>query len=208
VLRQEATMKLYTHPFSTYARRVHIAALEKGIELEYEEVDLARRKNREEPYLSLHPYGRVPTLVDGDFVLNESIAILQYLEAVHPEPALQPEDARGRALVSMHMHLCDIEFTGPNYSAIFSKRFLPEDKWRPDEIERGRKAAARHLSVLNGQLEGRQFLVAERFSLADLCYIPFLHFLPLIEVEVPKEVARWSESLLQRGSAKATVPPM
>ena len=200
-------LKIYTHPFSTYSRRVRIALLEKGIEAELVEVDLPGRANRKEPYLSIHPYGRVPALVEGDFVLPESVPILEYLEARFPEPALLPADAQGRALVSMHMRLCDIELSGPNYTTIFGKRFLPKERWRLDEMEQGRKAAMRHLAIVDRQLAGKEYLVAGRFTLADLCYIPFLHFLPLLEVEVPENVARWSQSLLARPSAQATVPP-
>lgn len=201
-------LKLYTHPFSTFARRVDIAVREKGIEVERVEVDLAKRKNREEPYLSLHPYGRVPTLVDGDFVLPESTPILEYLEAKFPTPPLVPEDLQGRALVSLHMKLCDIEFANPNYTTIFSKRFLPKEKWRAEEMERAKKPTAKHLAVLDQHLADKRFLVAERLTLADICYMPMLHFIDLLDVEVPGHVRRWSDELLARDSAKATVPPM
>lgn len=201
-------LKFYTHPFSTFARRVEIALREKNIEAERVIVDLTKRENREQPYLSLHPYGRVPTLVDGDFVLPESTPILEYLEAKYPEPALVPPDVQGRALVALHMKLCDIEFAGPNYTTIFSKRFVPKDKWRAQEMEQAKKPTARHLAILDRQLEGKSFLVAERFTLADLCYIPILHFVDLLDVEVPENVKRWSAGLLARPSAKATVPPM
>ena len=64
---------------------------------------MAARRHREEPYLSLNPYGRVPTLEEEGFVLFESTAILNYLEATRPNPPLVPPDARDRALVDMHM---------------------------------------------------------------------------------------------------------
>lgn len=201
-----STLKLYTHPLSTYARRVEIACIEKGIEIEREQVDLAKRANREEAYLAIHPYGRVPALADGDFVLPESTPILEYLEARFPEPPLLPPDLQGRAQVSLHVKLCDLEFAGPNYTTIFSKRFVPKERWRVDEMERAKKPTARHLAVLDRHLTGKRFLVAEQLTLADLCYIPFLHFIDLLDVEVPAEVRRWADSLLARPSAKATAP--
>lgn len=200
-------MKLYFSPFSTYARRVRIAALEKGIELEEIEVDMANRAHRQEPYLSLNPYGRVPTLVDGDFVLPESTAILEYLEAKFPEPPLVPADMQQRALLSMHMKLCDIEMAS-SYVVIFSKRFVPKDKWRTAEMEAAKKPIARHFGILDRQLDGKAFLVADRFSLADICYMPLLHFVDLLDVEVPANVERWRQALLSRPSAQATVPAM
>jgi len=93
------SLKLYYHPLSTFSRRVLIAFVEKQIPHELTVVDMAARRHREQPYLSLNPYGRVPTLEEDGFVLFESTAILNYLEATRPTPPLVPADARGRALV-------------------------------------------------------------------------------------------------------------
>lgn len=201
-------MKLYTNIYSTFARRIEIAVREKHLEIERVEVDIAKRENRGEAYLALHPYGRVPTLVDGDFVLPESTPILEYLEAKHPTPALLPADARGRALVSMHIKLCDLELAAPNYTTVFSKRFVPKDKWRLDDMERAKKPTARHLAVLDKQLQGKEFLVGDSFTLAEVCYAPFTHFIDLLDVEVPSNVRRWADALAKRPSVAGTVPPL
>jgi glutathione S-transferase len=103
--------KLYYHPLSTFSRRVRIVFAEKQIPHELSLVDMAARRHREQPYLSLNPYGRVPTLEEDGFVLFESTAILNYLEATWPTPPLVPADARGGALVDMHMKLCDLQLT-------------------------------------------------------------------------------------------------
>lgn len=89
-------------------RRVAMAMIEKNIPHENVLVDIAARAHRSPAYLALNPYGRVPTLVEDDFVLYESTAILDYLEARFPAPALVPADARDRALMAMHMKLCDL----------------------------------------------------------------------------------------------------
>src|SRR5262249_12453152 len=89
------SVKLYYHPLSTFARRVLIAFAETQIPHELAVVDMAARRHREQPYLSLNPYGRVPTLDDDGFVLFESTAILSYLEAIWPTRPLVPADARG-----------------------------------------------------------------------------------------------------------------
>jgi glutathione S-transferase len=122
-------LKLYYHPLSTFSRRVFIAFAEKQIPHELAVVDMVARRHREQPYLSLNPYGRVPTLEEDGFVLFESTAILNYLEATRPIPPLVPADARGRALVDMHMKLCDLQFTRHAGTIIFPKRFLPKEKW-------------------------------------------------------------------------------
>jgi len=89
-------IKLHYNPLSTFSRRVLIAFAEKQIPHELVVVDMAAGQHRQQPYLSLNPYGRVPTLEEDGFVLFESTAILNYLEAIRPAPPLVPADAQGR----------------------------------------------------------------------------------------------------------------
>jgi glutathione S-transferase len=199
-------IKLHYHPLSTYSRRVLLACAEKQIPHDLVVVDMAARKHREQSYLALNPYGRVPTLEEDGFVLFESTAILGYLEATRPTPPLVPDDPRGRALIDMHMKLCDLQFTRHAGTIVFPKRFLPKEKWNMAAIAEAKAEIEKHLAIVNKQLAGRTYLIAEQFSLADLCYTPFLEFLPLMEIAPPSNVAAWSERLLVRPSATATRP--
>jgi glutathione S-transferase len=199
-------MKLHYHPLSTYARRVRIALIEKQIPCELVLVDMAQGKHRESAYRALNPYGRVPTLEEDGFILYESTAILGYLEATHPTPALVPADRQGRALVDMHMKLCDLQMSRHAGTIIFPKRFLPKERWNEAAIAEAKKEIEKHFAILDRQLAGKTYLVAERFSLADLCYIPFLEFLPLMEIGAPPAVAPWRDRLLARPSAAETKP--
>jgi glutathione S-transferase len=199
-------IKLHYHPLSTFSRRVLIAFAEKQIPHELIVVDMAAGQHRQQPYLSLNPYGRVPTLEKDGFVLFESTAILNYLEAIWPAPALVPPDARDRALVDMHMKLCDLQLTRHAGTIIFPKRFLPKERWNTSAMAEAKAEIEKHLMILDKQLAGKTYLVAEQFSLAEACYMPFLDFLPLMEIQPPAVVASWSERLLARPSAVATRP--
>jgi glutathione S-transferase len=199
-------MKLHYHPFSTYSRRVRIALLEKRIPCELVVVDMAARKHRELAYLGLNPYGRVPTLEEDGFILYESTAILRYLEATHPVPVLMPADERGRGLVDMHMKLCDLQMSRHSGTIVFPKRFLPKERWNEAVMAEAKTEIEKHFVILDRQLTGKTYLVAEQFSLADLCYIPFLEFLPLMEITAPPAVAAWRERLMARPSAAETKP--
>ena len=150
---------LYTHPLSTYAQRVHIALLEKGVSWETEVVDMGKKQHRSPEYLAINPYGRVPALVDGPLKLVESSAILDYLEAKHPSPALLPDSAEGRAQVHMHVKLCDLQFAGHVGTVIFPKRFLPEARWQPELMAQASKHIAKHLAILDAQLAQDEWLV-------------------------------------------------
>ena len=199
-------LKLHYHPFSTFSRRVRMALLEKKIACELVEIDMMARAHRSEAYLKLNPYGRVPTLEEDGFVLYESTAILDYLEATHPQPPLVPSDARGRAQVSMHMKLCDIQLARQTGTIIFPKRFMPEDRWDKPAMAQAKKEIEKHLEVLDAQLVGKSYLVADAYSLAEVCYTPFVEFFSLMEVEAPANVAAWTKRILARPSAVETKP--
>ncbi|HTE39494.1 MAG TPA: glutathione S-transferase family protein, partial [Steroidobacteraceae bacterium] len=192
--------------FSTFARRVRIMLVEKNIPYESIEVDMKARAHRAPPYLKMNPYGRVPALVEDDFVLFESTSILNYLEATHPTPALIPADARGRALVDMHMKLCDIQLTRQTTAIVFPKRFLPPERWDLNLFAQMKAEIEKHLAILEAQLGSNDYLVRNTFSLADLTYLPFLEFLPMMEITPPPAVAAWSARMSARPSAVQTKP--
>lgn len=200
-------IKLHYHPLSTYSRRVRIALIEKQIPHEAVVLDMTARKHREPAYLALNPYGRVPTIEEDGFVLYESTAILNYLEATHPTPPLVPAAPQQRALVDMYMKLCDIQMTRPAGTIIFPKRFLPKERWNLAAMAEAKGEIEKHLAIVDRQLAGKDYLVGGMFTLADLCYLPFLEFLPIMEITPPANVAGWRERLLARPSAKETKPP-
>jgi glutathione S-transferase len=199
-------MKLYHFPASTFSRRVRIALLEKNIACELLEVNLPGGAHKEAWYAALNPYTKVPTLVDGELALYESAAILAYLEAAHPSPPLVPKDLPGRARVDMHVRLCDAHLGRHAGAVLFPKRFLPEANWDRPAMEAAKKEIERHLAVVERELGERQYLVGESFTLADVAYLPFLHFLGMMEVAAGPRVRAWAERLLARPSALATVP--
>jgi glutathione S-transferase len=199
-------MKLYHYPASTFARRVRIALVEKNISCELIELNLPAREQREEWYAALNPYMKVPTLLVGDLALYESAAILTYLEATYPAPPLVPGDARGRALVDMHVRLCDAHMGRYAGAVLFPRRFLPEANWDRVAMDAARQEINRHLVILERELGDRHYLVGDSFTLADVAYLPFVHFLDLMEVSAGPRVKAWAERILARPSARATVP--
>jgi len=200
-------LRIHYHPLSTYSRRVLIALAEKNIAHELVPVDMAKKEHRQPAYLAFNPYGRVPTLEADGFVLYESTAILNYLEATHPQPPLLPGDARERAQVDMHMKLCDLQLSRQTGAIIFPKRFLPKERWDEKVMTQARAEMQMHLDVLeNRYLAGRDYLVGGQYTLAEVCYTPFVEFLPLMEITPPPAVAAWVARLLARPSAMATRP--
>jgi glutathione S-transferase len=200
-------LRFYYSPFSVFARRVHVTLLEKEIPHEKVLVDLPAREQRQPAYLALNPYGRVPAIDDDGFLLYESATILAYLEQTRPGRALAPQDIQGKALVDMHVRLCDLQFAPHARAIIFPKRFMPPESWDLQAFAKARPEIEAHLAIVANELKGNDYLVGNSFSLADIAYLPFLHFLPLMDVTAPASVAAWSQRLLARPSALATIPP-
>ncbi|MGH8461492.1 MAG: maleylacetoacetate isomerase [Stenotrophobium sp.] len=92
-------LKLYSSWRSSSPYRVRIALALKGVPYEYRAVNLLRDGGEQlaPDYLALNPQGRVPFLVDGDFSIGQSLAIMDYLDARYPQPQLIPRDAQLRA---------------------------------------------------------------------------------------------------------------
>jgi glutathione S-transferase len=199
-------LKLYYHPASTFARRVRMQLLEKDLPHELVALDMAAGAHRQPEYRALNPYGRVPTLVDGELVLYESNAILCYLEAAHPQPPLLPRGLQDRARVDMHMRLCDVQMGRHAGAILFPKRFLPRERWNLEAIAAAKVEVEKHCDILERELSGREYLVAGQFTLAEIAYAPFLQFLALMEITPQPAVAAWAQRILARPSARATVP--
>ncbi len=92
-------MELYNFSRSSASYRVRIALALKGLTYEYKSVQLQRNEHLTPAYEAVSASRLVPTLVDGDVVLTQSLATIEYLDEVYPEPPLMPRDALGRARV-------------------------------------------------------------------------------------------------------------
>ncbi len=92
-------MKLYSYFRSSASFRVRIALALKGLDHEYLAVHLQRQEQTGADYAAISPNRLVPTLIDGELTLSQSLAILEYLDEVYPTPPLLPADAAGRARV-------------------------------------------------------------------------------------------------------------
>ena len=103
-------MKLYTFFRSSASFRLRIALNLKGLDHELEFVSLPKKANFDPEFTALNPQQLLPILVDGDDVLLQSIAIIEYLDETYPDPALMPDTPSQRAYVRAISHgiACDI----------------------------------------------------------------------------------------------------
>jgi glutathione S-transferase len=166
-------MKLYYNPISPNVRRVRLTAAILGTQLEEKKLDFAKGEHKSPEYLALNPNGAgaVPTLVDGDFVLTESRAIMQYLASKKPESGLLPRDEAGRADVT-RWQFWDAAHFSPQVGAVAFERIFKAKMGIGDpdtrRIEEALTNFRRFAAVLNKRLEGRQYVVGNALTIADL----------------------------------------
>lgn len=158
-----STIQLYGGRMGS-SLRCHWAFAEAGVEYENLHVNMREGEHKKEPFLKLNPNGQVPVLLDGDFVLSESIAINDYIAEKY-KPELVGTTPEEKALV-LQWSL----WSGFNLQRYFNQ--LIGFRWTgvKDErvIEEGRKGLERFMPVLDQALNGVQFLVGNRFTLADI----------------------------------------
>jgi maleylacetoacetate isomerase len=172
-------IKLYHYFRSSTSYRVRIALHLKNIAFEAIPINLLKSEQRSADYLEINPLGGVPALVDGDFVLSQSLAILNYLDNLNPAPSLAPGDAKDQAFVRQ-IALSIAEDIHPLIN-LKTQKYL-SDYFGVDEA--GKKEWYRHwasagMEAVEAMLEknGRSagFVLGDQVSVADLCLIPHLY---------------------------------
>jgi glutathione S-transferase len=164
-------MKLYMNPRSPNVRRVRLTAAVLGLQLEEKNLDFAKGEQKEPEFLALNSNGAVPTLVDGDFVLTESRAIMQYLASKKPESGLLPRDEQARADVTRWQFWDSSHFSPQMETLAFQRVLKPMmGMGGPDagKIEEALTNFRRFAAVLNKRLDGKQYVVGDSVTLADL----------------------------------------
>lgn len=205
-------MKLYGFPPSPNTWKVRALAAHLDIPLEFELVDLTKGEQRSPAFLALNPTGRTPVLVDGDFVLWESEAILQYLAGSKPT-SLWPDDRQARAEItrwqSWRLAHWGKDACEPLVFERVVKRFL--DLGPPDEaiVAIATAAFEREAVVLDSHLANRAYLVGDGptvadFSVASMLFMAEMAALPL--APYPNVQAWFARTSALRGWAETAAP--
>jgi len=163
-------MKLYHFPSSPNSRRVLAVAYHLGITLDLEEVDLPKGEHLRPSFIKLNPNHKIPTLVDADFVLWESSAIMLYLVGKKPDSTLWSGDPRVQADINRWLFWNTANWGPACGIFIFEhlvKKFTNQGAPDPAEIKKGEDQFHRFATVLDDHLKGRDWLVGNNVTLAD-----------------------------------------
>lgn len=180
--------------------RCHWAFAEAGVDYDNLHVNMREGEHKKEPFIGLNPNGQVPVLIDGDFVLTESIAINDYI-AEKFKPILTGTTPTEKALV-LQWSL----WSGFNLQRYFNQ--LVGYRWTgvKDEktIEEGKKGLDRFMPVLNKALKGKKFLVGDDLTLADInvCSVFTYNAQGDYDMSAYPHVNEWTEAMFKRSAYK------
>jgi glutathione S-transferase len=198
-------LKVYGHPLSGNARRVLIALLEKEIEFELILMKLDGDQFEAE-FSKLNPFNQIPVLIDEDFSVIESLAILDYLEAKYSIPALMPTDAKAIAKVRTIELVTVNELQSSTFPFMRQVMGLQVDL---NSLEQAQKQIDKVLNFFENNLsENALFFIEKQFSLADIVAGITVSSFPLLNISLepyPK-VKYWYEGLQKRESWQQTIP--
>ena len=196
-------MKLYHTPISLNSRRVWVALIEKNLDFELVEIHLDG-DHLEPEFVAMNPFHRVPVLVDGDFTVFESLAILDYLEAKYPEPAMLPKDPKDLAVVKM-VELVTVNELGSALYPLSSERMgwgIPEAQ----VIEKAKEKVDSLLAFFEGLLDDRPFFGSNTLTYAECVagtVVPLLSWVD-ISIEGYPKIQAWCDRLMSRPSFQQT----
>ena len=199
-------MKLYTFPPAPNPRRLNTYLGEKGIRIPVQLVNLAKGEHKRPEILAKNPMGALPFLeLDDGTILTESLAIMEYLEEIYPEPPLIGRTPLERAKTRRIERICELGVMSCVARIVHNtKSPLPGAVGRPAIAEQARTELPRVLRIVSGELGGRPFLAGDQPTIADCTLFGAWEFGRIFGVEFDPELHnlhRWHEAFLQRPSA-------
>ena len=204
---------LYDCSTAPSPRRARILLAEKGVAHDTVQIDLRRREQLGDAFRAVNPLCTVPVLrTDEGLLLTDNAGIAAWLEASFPEPPLLGVTPAEKAEIASWNSR--VEYDGMLAIAEAMRNSAPTMAERalagpvnyaqiPELAERGRARARRFFEALNERLAGREFLAAERFSVADVTAVVVVDFARVIDLRVDDQVPelqRWRAGMALRPS--------
>ena len=196
-------MHLYTQDASPNGQRVSVFMKEKGIEIPATQIDLRAGQNLSEEHRAKNPFGRVPVLeLDDGSYLAESQAICLYLEGLQPEPNLFGETPEERAVIEMWSRRVELNVLMPVAQAFrnITGFFKDREKTVPEWGEVSAEAAQVAVALFNDHLANNQFLVGDRYCIADMTLAITLKFAKNVGQDLlgAEHISRWLDEVTSR----------
>ena len=214
-------IELYWGSGSPFAWRVMLALEVKGLPYESKLLEFSKGDHKSAAYLQINPRGKVPTLKDGDFVINESLAIMSYLDRKYPNPPLFGKTAEETALIWRWLLECEAYMVSAGQKVV-RPIFFGKGLENVEEIQQAAQSVRGELKLVDQRLAAAQWLVGDNISAADLGIFPFIQLLvraaskeaaqPFNLGVVPLEqhypnIARWAKRIEALPNYQRSYPP-
>jgi glutathione S-transferase len=202
-------LKLYATALSANGRKVLALSRELGLSPEIHVVNVYQGEGRTREYLAINPTGKIPTLVDGDFVLGESNAILIYLAEAHGDCRLWSRDPRRRGAIAQWLFWESAHWQ-PGLaclSEVVGHRLFPERIPRPRSAPDWQGAALQPpLRTLETALAGHLFVAGAGLTIADFSVAGMMTYFRVASFPFDRypTIARWYAWLEAQDSWRST----
>jgi glutathione S-transferase len=188
---------LYGLKSRSRAERVLWVLQELGLPHRFVRLDYLKGENRTEAYLKLNPEGKVPTLVDGDFVLSESMAICFYLCSLSDKVSLIPTEQKQAAVFHQRLFFAVTELE-PYLWLADKERFIKDENMPAGIADYSIRKIAEALVSVDRWLETTSYIAGEAFTMADILYYHLVTWSGLYGIAQTQAVAAYIERLANR----------
>ena len=196
-------------------RTLRMFLLEKGLHLPMQQIDVFTGENRQPPFLAHNPAGQTPALLlDDGSALAEAVAIMEYLEELHPAPALIGTTPQERALARQWQRRVELNITENIHNAYHYAEGLPRFENRipvaPEAAAGLKRVAQDRIRWLDGMLAGHVWLAGDRFTIADIWLYAWLDFAVSVGQPFDRHLPHlgpWFHRVSGRPSAAASLHP-
>lgn len=199
VVAKHSSMIFYSDGNDHYSHRVRLVLAEKGIVVEIVDVE---RGNMPEDLADLNPYNSLPTLVDRELALYESLVIMEYLDERFPHPPLLPVYPVARAQSRLFIYRIQRDWCGFVDTIIAGRS-------KDTVIDKARKELRESLITVAPIFNEKPFFMSDEFTLVDCCVAPILWRLPVLGIELPpkhgKPIQDYMERIFERDSFQASL---
>jgi len=206
-------MKLYGFPPSPNTWQVRALAVHLGVPLDFKAMDFAKGDSKTPAFLAVNPTARTPALVDGDFKLWETMAIMQYVAGKKANP-LWPDDARARADITRWQSWNLAHWNRDAWAPVLTERLVKGmfNLGPPDEaiIAKGVEAYNKEAAMLDAHLGRQKHLVGDALTIADFAVAAPLFYAKQAQLSVAPypHLRVWSERVMALACWRETAPQL
>ena len=199
VVAKHSSMVFYSDGNDHYSQRVRLVLAEKDVAVEIVNVE---RGNMPEDLADLNPYNSLPTLVDRDLALYESMVIMEYLDERFPHPPLLPVYPVARAQSRLFVYRIQRDWCGFIDTIVAGRS-------KDTVIDRARKELRESIVTIAPIFNEKPFFMSDDFTLVDCCVAPILWRLSVLGIELPpkhgKPILDYMDRIFERDSFQASL---